>query len=100
LVDVAMAKEVKNLAGHTGPVSAVAFSSKGDLLYSASADKTVRSWSLPGGENKGKLEHDGAVHCLALSKDGKSLASGGADKVVKVWNTAGGKPVAEVTSPD
>jgi WD40 repeat protein len=99
LLDVAMGKDVKTLAGHTGPVTALAYTPKGDLLVSASADKTAQVWNVADGANKGKLDHGAAVHCLAVSADGARLATGGADKTVKVWTLADSKTVATVNVP-
>src|SRR5207245_2907921 len=64
--------ESKNLTGHAGPVTDLAFTPKGDLI-SASADKTVQVWNAAGAAKK--LEHTGPVSRLALSKDGKLAAA-------------------------
>jgi WD40 repeat protein len=98
LFKIADAKEAKALAGHKGAVTGLAFDVKGDVLYSASADKTVQSWAMPDGTAKQKLDHDAPITGLALSKDGLHIAAAG-DKSVKVWNVADGKPVAAWTTP-
>jgi len=87
--------EGKTLTGHTGPVTNLAFTPKGDLV-SASADKTVRLWTAAG-EAK-KLEHTGPVVSLALSKDGKLVAAA-AEKSIKVWSIDDGKEAATLTAP-
>lgn len=91
-------KEVKALAGHKGAVTALAFSRKGDVVYSASADKSVQAWAMPEGAAKTRLEHVGPVTGLALSADGTKLVAV-ADKTVKVWNTADGKETGTLTAP-
>jgi WD40 repeat protein/serine/threonine protein kinase len=49
---------VKELRGHADDVSAITFSRNGDLLATASLDKTVQLWRLPSGEPVGApLQH-------------------------------------------
>jgi WD40 repeat protein len=99
LFDLTMGKEVKTITGHSGAVNALLFTSKGDQLLSASADKTVQVWTIVDGKAKTKLEHGAAVQALALSKDGTKLAAGGADKSVKVWTLADGKTQTTLATP-
>jgi WD40 repeat protein len=94
--DVAMGKETKALTGHTGAVTGLHFTTKGDQLIAASADKTIQVWNIADGTSKAKLDHGAAIHCLALSKDGAKIASGGADKSVKVWTLADSKLAATI----
>ncbi|MBI3411651.1 MAG: hypothetical protein HY040_25255 [Planctomycetes bacterium] len=98
LINPADGKEIKALAGHKGAVNALAYTPKGDLLWSASADKTIQSWAMPDGAPKAKFDHVGPVTHLALSKDGTRLAAA-ADKSVKVWNLADGKELATINTP-
>ena len=89
----------KILAGHTGPITALTYNSKGDLLISASADKTVRLWNAVDGAAKGQFNHAGPIAALALSKDGTRIAVGGADKTISMWTLADSKPAGTITSP-
>src|SRR5262249_38048003 len=75
LFDLATGKESVKLDGHTGAVSAVLFSLKGDQVLSAGADKTVRIRPVAGGAGT-SIKHGSAVSALALSKDGARLAVG------------------------
>ncbi len=86
-------KEKKVLAGHTGPVYAVAFHpTDAKLVATASQDKTARVWDMTDGKMKTEFKgHTDIVDTIAFSPDGKSLATGGADKSVKLWNQTDGK---------
>jgi WD40 repeat protein len=86
-------KEIKTLpAQQKGPIIALAMSPKGDMLFSASADKTIQAWALSDSSPKAKFDHTGPITAMALSKDGTRIAAV-ADKIVKVWNVADGKEV-------
>jgi WD40 repeat protein len=72
----------------------VAISPDGKLLASASADRSIRLWSLPDGQLIKILEgHLKAVGAVCFSPDGKSLASGGFDKTVRLWSLPEGQPL-------
>jgi WD40 repeat protein len=93
-IKIADGKEIRTLPSqHKAEVVGLALSPKGDLLFSASADKMIQSWALPEGTPKGKFEHVAPIVAMALSKDGTRLAALSA-KMVKVWNVADGKEVA------
>jgi WD40 repeat protein len=95
-------KEKKVLAGHTGPVYAVAFHPKDDkIVATASQDKTARLWDLTDGKSKVELKgHTDIVDTIAFSPDGKSLATAGADKSVRLWNQADGKELKNLGAHD
>jgi WD40 repeat protein len=77
---------------HQGAIAALAWSHDGNVLASASHDKTVCFWDPTTGKLLHRFDgHDGAVFAMALSKDGKLLASAGQDKTVRVWEIARGK---------
>jgi WD40 repeat protein len=59
--DTATGQEVQKLEGHTGFVTAVAFSHDGSLLASASWDGTVRLWD-PAASQEVQPVHEGATH--------------------------------------
>jgi WD40 repeat protein len=97
-IKVADGKDIKALpANHKGAIISLICAPKGDLLYSASADKTVLALALPDGAVKTKFDHVAPIVAMTLSKDGTRLAAV-ADKLVKVWSTDG-KEVGSIKLP-
>jgi hypothetical protein len=79
--------------GHQAPVHALAFSPNSRSLASASADKTVRVWSvLSGGELQLLIRgHAGGVNAVEFDAAGKMLASSSLEeKAVRVWDAVTG----------
>ena len=75
------------LVGHAGFVRALAVSGGGALLFSGSADKSVRVWDTNTHVQLCALSgHKHEVHALAVHND--LLFSGAEDATIKVWNIA------------
>ncbi|WP_152591802.1 FHA domain-containing protein [Nostoc sphaeroides] len=87
LWNVGKDNKIITFSSHSNLVRAVAFSSDGQILASASVDKTVKLWSVNTGEEVSTFAgHKSQVNAVAFSPDGQMLASGSSDKTVKLWN--------------
>ncbi len=82
------------LYGHARQITALAVLDQHNLAASASADRTVRLWSLENSQPVQTLEgHSDFVLSLAYDPEGGWLASGSADKTVRLWSLPGGSPL-------
>lgn len=89
-----------HLAGHHGPVTALAFSLDGRTLASGSDDRTARLWNIADGLEKGPpiTNPGGGFSSLAFSPDGRTLAmggAGGAGRVIRLVDIETGAIKAE-----
>jgi cytochrome c len=80
------------LAGHGGPVRAMAISGDGDSILSGSFDTAAIRWSLRTEAAEQVLRfHSGAVNAVAFLKDGR-MATAGADAKVAIWTLGQQQP--------
>ncbi|XZN89605.1 MAG: eIF2A-related protein [Microcoleus sp.] len=82
-------KKIETLSGHTSRVKSVSFNKKGDILASASGDRTVRLWQvkLP---LVTRLQADSQkVFYVSFSPDGQKFASAGQDNAIQIWDKNG-----------
>ncbi|KAI8982130.1 WD40-repeat-containing domain protein [Mycotypha africana] len=80
------------LAGHTGPISSLAFSPTGMLLVSGSWDHSARTWDVFG-RNKivETLVHQTEVLAVAFKPDGHEIAAATLDGQITIWDIADAK---------
>ena len=93
--DLASAKLVRTLHGHSAEVWPLTVSGDGRWLVSGGWDYLIKVWDLDTGECVRNLTgHSFFLMSLAVSSgggDGELLASGTADRVIKVWHLASGE---------
>jgi WD40 repeat protein len=89
------------LKGHLSEVNAVAISSDGQTIASASNDRTIKIWNLHPVLNGYTQElrmtltgHLGEVKSVAISPDGQTLVSGSWDTTIKLWNLYTGEYIS------
>jgi platelet-activating factor acetylhydrolase IB subunit alpha len=99
-------KNVRTLVGHDHSVSAVRFISSGaagssysgNLLVSASRDKTIRVWDSSTGYCVRILQgHTEWVRDVTPSFDGNFLLSADDDKTARLWDISLRNPISKVT---
>ncbi len=97
LLDAATGDTVGQLAGHTGPVTAVAFSPDGRYLLSGGQDSTLRLWDLESEEEVRRFDgHAGGVTALEFSDDGVYAASGAQDGALIIWEVGSGDLLRQI----
>jgi len=80
------------LHGHSNRVFSVAFSHNGQLLASASADRTIKLWNPHTGQCLKTLHGHGSwVWAIAFSPNSNFLASGSYDHTIKIWDVPSGE---------
>lgn len=86
LIDIESRALEQVYQGHSLRVNGVDFSPNGDLIGSASRDRTLRLWDPVSGESLYELSgHEDAVNSLRFSADGSLIVSGSDDKTVILW---------------
>ena len=79
------------IKAHHRRVTCLAWSPRGDLLASASGDRTVRIWDSMTGQCLSKLDgHVGVVMSISWSRNAEQLVSLSADNTVRVWGLTTG----------
>lgn len=89
------------LAGHTGPILAVAWSPSKDVIVTAGADRSLKVWSASDGQLLRTFHHHTeAPNALAFQPAGRTpagsafvCASGADDRTVRIWQPSIGRMV-------
>jgi hypothetical protein len=92
-------KVLNKLQGHTGKVTALAFSPDGKTLASGSADQSVRLWDVATGKETRRLQGKDVIASLSYSADGRTLTAKEGEKGKRVWDVATGKEVPQPPTP-
>lgn len=78
-------QELNRLESHSQNVNAVSYSPDGNLIATASSDRTIKIWHKEGKLLSTSPEHQDRVIALAFSPNGKLLASTSADNTLRLW---------------
>uniref|UniRef100_A0A5K3EJ03 WD_REPEATS_REGION domain-containing protein n=3 Tax=Mesocestoides corti TaxID=53468 RepID=A0A5K3EJ03_MESCO len=85
---------------HDAHISAVSFARDTSVVFSASTDGILKTWSVHQQPSEASDDvtctlnegqsvrnaHDGAINCMHVSVNGKFLATGSRDKTAKIWS--------------
>lgn len=94
-------KNIRTLPGHDHSISSIRFVPSGaagsplsgNLLVSASRDKTLRLWDVTTGYCLKTIKgHTDWVRAVTASIDGRWLLSAGNDQVPRLWDATSGEP--------
>lgn len=79
-------KLLRSLKGHTSSVTGLAFHPGGQLLASASRDRTLKLWNPTTAQVLKNLEgHNAWIEGVAFTNRGTELVTVGADQTVRLW---------------
>ena len=105
--DIASAKIIKSLIGHSGVAKVIGFSPDGRLIGTAADDNTVRMWDAASGKEIKSPVRSDSVQRFAFAPDGKRFVTASHDGAVVLWEVDGmqevitlqklGKPPSSVT---
>ena len=87
--------EAQILGGHSGYVTAVAWSPDGHHILTASNDGTARIWDTTTGDNTLTLTltHTDWVRAVAWSPDGHHILTASEDRTARIWDATKGEQV-------
>ncbi|KAM3092149.1 toll/interleukin-1 receptor domain-containing protein [Phormidesmis sp. 146-12] len=86
-------ESIREFRAHSQTLTAIAFSSNGEYLATASRDRTVSVWSLDG-TLMYRLSQSRAVSSVAFSPDARKLVTASNDPIARVWDSKTGQQIA------
>ena len=98
LVQLADGQPVRELAGHTGPVTSVTFSADSTKLISSSADQSIRVWNPADGALLARIDATAPVNSVAIHPAGTQIVVGQADNLVHVHSLPAAAPKTVLTA--
>lgn len=96
LWDVATGDEQGRLLGHKSHVLSIDLSADGQTLASASADQTLRFWSVAARQELFAIDHPDEVLAVSLSPNASVIATGCRDGKVRLWSSHDQKLLEEL----
>jgi len=100
--DAKTGKQLQSFKGHTSYIKDACFSPDGQMIVSASLDKTVRFWNTKNGKQLKQLKLKGALHSILIGGDGKRLYAtwddsfGNLNEHGILWDIDTGKEILEL----
>ncbi|MDX2035148.1 MAG: WD40 repeat domain-containing protein [Isosphaeraceae bacterium] len=92
LWDLGAGKVVRDLVGHSAPITAITFSRDGKSLATASNDGAVKLWAVADGKPGAVVSASGSKGtAIALSADASRLLTLDPDGLARLWDVAGGR---------
>ena len=80
--------------GHSGKVTALAWSPDSAQVASCGEDKTLQVWDyISGNRTVQMFGHTKAISTVTWASDGKRIATGGEDRMVYVWDATSGNRI-------
>ena len=90
-------KLIKVLEGHTSSVLHGAFSPRGTVIATISADRTIRLWNGHNGSVLRVLKgHTDTIHSIEFSSDSRRLITASQDATARIWDVAMGLEIAQL----
>lgn len=98
LWDLPTGKEKATLNGHRQPISALRFSSDGELLAAAAEDRAITVWKSDGTLVRTMTGHTDRIPAVAWKPRTRQLVSAGWDTTARIWDIDTGEPVILLNS--
>jgi WD40 repeat protein len=100
LWDLAGRRKVRELTGHAGAATCLAFTPEGDRLVSGGADQTTRVWDVASGREVCRgPQHASELTAVVVLPDGVRAASAAGDETVKTWDLRTGQELCRAFGP-